>query len=109
MYTDSRPFDHDDYLSLVRPARPAPAHLFEPFSRHRKHCRFRQGHRLEAADVVETEFFSPSTVRTVAARRLLRVNLDGWHKAYDVWLDYRYGVRRFYFANTPSMRATQLA
>ena len=41
------------------------------------------------ADIVETEYSSPSTIRTVAARRFLRVNPDGWHEAYDVWYDYR--------------------
>ncbi|XP_071454837.1 MBT domain-containing protein 1-like isoform X2 [Hetaerina americana] len=75
-------FDWESYMKESN-AIPAPVSLF---NRDVPVHGFREGMRLEAADLMDPRLVCVGTVSRVVGR-LLKVHFDGWEEEYDQWLD----------------------
>ncbi|CAD5120574.1 DgyrCDS9139 [Dimorphilus gyrociliatus] len=75
-------FDWQTYLN-DNAAKLAPVKLFD---KELPAHTFKEGQKLEAADLISPHLVCVATVHKIAGR-LLRIRFDGWSEAYDQWVD----------------------
>lgn len=65
---------------------PVSLSAFSQHSNQTVQCAFREGMKIEAADLMDPRLVCVGTIAKVVGR-LLKVHFDGWEDEYDQWLD----------------------